>query len=527
MTSVTNSRPVVLCVLDGWGYREDEEDNAIARARTPVFDRLGQGCPRALLATSGNAVGLPDGQMGNSEVGHLNLGAGRIVAQEIRRIDAAIADGSLGRNPALAAFTARLRETGGTCHLMGLVSPGGVHSHQGHLASLARSLDGDGVAVAIHAFLDGRDTPPASALDFVSEFLADIGGLRRTRIASVCGRYYAMDRDRRWERTALAYETLVSADGDTAGDAPAAIRASYERETTDEFFRPVPIGDFSGMEDGDGVLMANFRADRARQILTALLDPGFDGFARLRVVRFAAALGMVEYSDALNGFLSTLFPAFRLDNILGGIVSDAGLRQLRIAETEKYAHVTFFFNGGVETPFPREDRILIPSPRVATYDLQPEMSADEVTDRLVEAIGSGSFDFILVNYANPDMVGHTGKLEAATAAIETVDRCIGRLEAAVRAAGASLLITADHGNAETMRDAATGQPHTAHTLNRVPALLVNPPNEVESMSDGTLADVAPTLLALLGLPQPAEMTGRSLLEPAASGRPATHARVSA
>ena len=504
-------RPVVLCVLDGWGHRDNPADNAVAGARTPVYDRLTESSPHSLLLTSGHDVGLPTGQMGNSEVGHLNLGAGRIVNQEIRRIDAALADGTLASNPALTGFISDLKKSGGVCHLMGLLSPGGVHSHQDHIAALAGFLDAAGIPVALHAFLDGRDMPPASAHDCMEQFIARVAGISGLRFATVCGRYYAMDRDNRWERIARAYDMLVLAEGDSAADPLTAIRNSYDNETTDEFVPPTVIDGYGGMRDGDGVLVANFRADRVRQMLGALLDPDFDGFDRRRVVSFAGALGMVEYSGDLSRFHRVMFPPTRLDRILGAEIAGAGLRQLRIAETEKYAHVTFFFNGGEETPFPGEKRILIPSPKVATYDLAPEMSADEMTGKLVEAVGSDEFDFILVNYANPDMVGHTGDLAAAITAIETVDRCLGRLETAVRAACGALLITADHGNAETMRDAETGEPHTAHTVNSVPAILVNPPDTVTGLADGSLADVAPTLLALLGLPQPPEMTGRSLI----------------
>jgi len=504
-------RPVVLCVLDGWGHRAECEDNAICQARTPVFDRWLKTWPHGLLNASELAVGLPSGQMGNSEVGHMNLGAGRVVMQDLPRIDQAVADGSLARNPALADFIAALKASGGTCHLMGLLSPGGVHSHQDHIAALARIVAGAGVRVAVHAFLDGRDPPPRSAPEYLRRFQADIAGAAPAAIATVCGRYYAMDRDKRWERVEAAWRALVAADCARAADAVRAVEASHAAGITDEFVKPAAIGAYAGMNDGDGVLMANFRADRAREILSALLDPAFDGFKRPRAVRFAAALGMVEYSAALNRLLGVLFPAARLANGLGEVVAKAGLRQLRIAETEKYAHVTFFFNGGEEAVFAGEERILVPSPKVATYDLKPEMAAFEVTDRLVEAIASGRFDLIVVNYANTDMVGHTGDLAAAIKAVEAVDRCLGRVEEAVRAAGGLMLVTADHGNAEMMHDPATGQAHTAHTMNLVPAILVNAPPGVARLADGRLADVAPTLLELMGLERPAEMTGASLI----------------
>ncbi len=527
MDKPVKPRPVVLCVLDGWGYRPETEDNAIAQAATPVYDRLMASCPQALLKTSGTEVGLPGGQMGNSEVGHLNLGAGRIVDQDIRRVDAAIADGTLAANPALTGLIGRLKESGGACHLLGLVSPGGVHSHQDHMAVLARILDRAGIPVAIHAFLDGRDTAPAAAAVYLEKLRGDIAGLSRTAIATVCGRYYAMDRDKRWDRVAKAYAMLVAGEGERAQQAVAAVKSSYDSRVTDEFVLPATIGDYAGMRDGDGIVMANFRADRAREILAALLDPAFDGFLRPRQVNFAAAVGMVEYSGHLNGFLETLFPLVPLDGIMAEVLSTAGLRQLRIAETEKYAHVTFFFNGGVETPFDGEERILVPSPRVATYDERPEMSAVEVTDRLVAAIATGKFDFVFVNYANPDMVGHTGDLKAAVKAIATVDSCLGRLEAAVIEAGGTLLITADHGNAETMRDTTSGEPCTSHTLNDVPVLLVNGPAGISALSDGRLADVAPTLLALMGLKRPEQMTGRSLLEPASSRSDSARERIPA
>jgi 2,3-bisphosphoglycerate-independent phosphoglycerate mutase len=510
-------RPVVLCILDGWGHRDDSTDNAIALANTPTWDRLMATCPHALLQTSGLAVGLPDGQMGNSEVGHMNLGAGRVVMQDLPRIDQAVADGSLAANPVLNDAIAKVKTAGGTLHLMGLLSPGGVHSHQDHLAALARIASDKGVRVAVHAFLDGRDTPPSSAAEFMTRFLADIKGCNAF-VATVSGRYYAMDRDKRWDRVQLAYDAIALAQGPRAAEPLAAIQASYADGKTDEFVLPVVIGDYQGMRDGDGLLMGNFRADRAREILHTLVDPAFDGFVRARTVTFSAQLGLTEYSKDLNAFLATLFPAESLSNLLGEVVSGTGKTQLRIAETEKYAHVTFFFNGGREQVYPGEDRILVPSPKVATYDLQPEMSAVEVTDKLVEAVDSGKYDLIVANYANGDMVGHTGVLAAAMKAAETVDACLARLVQAVTAAGGVMLITADHGNAEMMTDPESHEPYTAHTIGPVDAVLVNPPAGIDRLAAGKLADVAPTLLALLGLPQPAEMTGQALLP----GRRAAH-----
>lgn len=514
MTELATPRPVVLCILDGWGERDETEHNAIAAARTPVWDRLKATCPHARIDASGGEVGLPHGQMGNSEVGHMNIGAGRVVMQDLPRIDTAVTDGTLAGNAELTAFSAALRDSGGMAHLMGLVSPGGVHSHQDHIAALANILADAGVPVALHVFLDGRDTPPSSARDYLADLVA---AAPRATVATVSGRYFAMDRDQRWDRVARALAAIAEAEGATADEPLAAIDSAYAESTTDEFVPPTVIGDYPGMRDGDGLLMANFRADRAREILGALVDPDFDGFQRKRAIDFAAKAGMVEYSSHLAGLMSALFPSAELKNVLGAVVADAGLAQLRIAETEKYAHVTFFLNGGEESEFPGEDRILVPSPKVATYDLQPEMSAPELTDRLVGAIAGGKYDLIVANYANTDMVGHTGDMKATMAAVEAVDSAVGRVEAAVRDAGGALLITADHGNAEYMHDPATGQPHTAHTQNLVPLVLVEAADGVR-ISDGRLADIAPTVLDIMGLAQPVEMTGRSLIASAGKHR---------
>ena len=511
-------RPVVLCVLDGWGERPDADDNAIARAKTPVWHRLMARWPHSHLQASEHYVGLPDGQMGNSEVGHTNLGAGRVVMQDLPRIDAAVKSGELGSMPALGEFVAKVKAKTGTAHVFGLMSPGGVHSHQGQIAALCRILAKAGLAVAVHAVLDGRDTPPQSALLYLKQFKADTEGAGDISIATVSGRYYAMDRDKRWDRVEKAYLMLTQAVGRWALDPIAAVETAYAEGETDEFMLPTAIGSYAGMNNGDGLLLANFRADRIREIAAALLDPGFSGFARRKLVDFSGALGLVEYSEELNPFLATLFPPARLEDTLGEVVSRAGMTQLRIAETEKYAHVTFFFNGGRETVFPGEERILVPSPKVATYDKQPQMSAPEVTAKVVAAIQSGKFDLVVLNYANTDMVGHTGIIAAAEHAVETVDACLGRLAGAVEAAGGTLIITADHGNAEMMRDPETGAPHTAHTLNPVPFVVVNPPAAIRHVQNGRLADVAPTLLALLGLPEPAAMTGHSLLGAAEARR---------
>jgi 2,3-bisphosphoglycerate-independent phosphoglycerate mutase len=510
-SSSTTPRPVVLCILDGWGHREECKDNAICQAVTPWLDRAFARRPHALLQASELEVGLPTGQFGNSEVGHMNLGAGRVVMQELPRIDQAIASHALAKMPAFRGFVQKMQTSGGRVHLLGLLSPGGVHSHQDQIAAVAEALIAEGLQVAVHAFLDGRDTPPRSALGYLARFQA----ATRAPIATASGRFYAMDRDKRWERIERAYHCLVSAAGERAPTPAAAVEAAYAAGLSDEFVLPTAIGDYAGMADGDGLMMANFRADRARQILSALLDPAFDGFARGPLRRFSAVLGLVDYGQALAPFMGTLFEPGNLRETLGELVAKAGRTQLRIAETEKYAHVTFFLNGGREDPFPGEERILVPSPKVATYDLKPEMSAPEVTDRLVEAVDSGRFDLIVVNYANCDMVGHTGVLPAAIAAVEAVDACLARLAAAVERAGGALLITADHGNAEEMVDEVHHQAHTQHTLNPVPVLLGAGPGWASRLRDGRLADVAPTLLDLMGLPQPAAMTGRSLLRTAA------------
>lgn len=509
--SVLAVRPVVLAVLDGWGIAPDGPDNAISMANTPNWDRLQAQYPHSQLATSGLAVGLPDGQMGNSEVGHMNIGAGRVVMQDLPRIDAAIADGSLATLPELVAFRDTLKQSGGVCHLLGLLSPGGVHAHHRHMLEMARILDEAGIPVRIHAFLDGRDTPPSSALEFLAEVQPVVDGLTNVQIATVCGRYYAMDRDQRWDRVRLAYDGMVSAKGAAFPTGAKAVEASYAEGITDEFVKPAVIGGYTGMRDGDGVLMANFRADRAREILAVLLDPDFDGFEVSGRPSFAAAMGMVEYSSQHAVWMEALFPPEQLTDILGEVVSKAGLTQLRIAETEKYAHVTFFFNGGREEPFAGEERILIPSPKVATYDQQPEMSAPEVTDKLVDAIEQRKFDVLIVNYANTDMVGHTGDKQAAIQAVEAVDQCLGRVVAAVEKVGGAMLITADHGNAEKMKDATTGKPHTAHTTGPVPCVLVHPEAAKLQVADGKLADIAPSVLTLLGLAAPATMTGNSLI----------------
>ena len=505
---MTAPKPVVLCILDGWGLRADRANNAPALADTPNFDRLMATCPHSTLVTHGRDVGLPTGQMGNSEVGHTNIGAGRVVAMDLGAIDLAIEDGSFVRNPALLAFIARLKASGGVAHLFGVVSDGGVHGHILHVLAAARALASAGVPVLLHAVTDGRDVAPSSAAEFMATILRDLPA--GARVATVIGRYWAMDRDHRWERVARAYGAMVGAQGEVAPDALLAVEAAYARGETDEFIAPTVIAGYAGARDGDGLFCLNFRADRAREILAALAQPGFEAFDRGRAPHWAAVLGMVDYSAAHNAYMTVAYPKPVLTNTLGEWVASHGKSQFRLAETEKYPHVTFFLNGGKEVPEAGEDRYMAQSPKVATYDLQPEMSAAEVTDHLVAAIEHG-YDLIVVNYANPDMVGHTGILAAAMAACEAVDQGLGRALAALAAAGGAMIVTADHGNCETMVDPVTGGPHTSHTTNPVPVILVGGPTGAD-LRPGRLADLAPTLLHLMALPQPPEMTGKSLLK---------------
>lgn len=500
-------RPVVLCILDGWGLREDRTANAPALANVPNFNRIWATCPHASLVTHGRDVGLPTGQMGNSEVGHTNIGAGRIVAMDLGQIDLAIEDGSFFTNGELLAFIARLKASGGTAHLMGVVSDGGVHGHILHLLAAARAVAAAGVPVAIHAITDGRDVPPTSAGLFMAQLLAGLP--EGARVATVIGRYWAMDRDNRWDRVARAYAAMVKGEGDAMPDGATAVAAAHARGETDEFIAPAVVAGYQGARAGDGVFCLNFRADRAREILMALGATDFAGFDRGPRIAWAAMLGMVDYSSAHNAFMAAAYPKQEIVNALGEWVAGHGRTQFRLAETEKYPHVTFFLNGGRETPSEHEDRYMARSPKVATYDLQPEMSAAEVADHLVGAIEHG-YDLIVVNFANPDMVGHTGILSAAIAACEAVDEGLGRAIAALEKAGGAMIVTADHGNCETMVDPVTGGPHTAHTTNPVPVILVGGPPGV-TLRPGRLADLAPTLLDLMGLPLPAEMTGRSLI----------------
>jgi 2,3-bisphosphoglycerate-independent phosphoglycerate mutase len=504
---MTPPKPVVLCILDGWGISDTTVGNAPALAKTPTFDRIMATCPHATLITHGPDVGLPTGQMGNSEVGHTNIGAGRVVAMDLGQIDLAIEDGSFFKNPALLAFIAKLQATGGTAHLMGVVSDGGVHGHILHMLAAARVITESGVPVAIHAITDGRDVAPKSAEGFIAQLEA---GLPTTaKIATVIGRYYALDRDNRWERVETAYRAIIKGDGAKAATAADAVAQAYADGKTDEFVPATVIGDYSGLKGGDGVFCLNFRADRAREILAAIGQPDFDGFKTGARPKPAAFLGMVDYSSDHNRYMTTVYPKQSIVNTLGAWVAQHGLRQFRLAETEKYPHVTFFLNGGIEVPESGEDRFMPKSPKVATYDMQPEMSSVEVTDRFVEAIAAG-YDLIVVNYANPDMVGHTGDLEAAIHACEAVDAGLARVLNALEKAGGAMILTADHGNCEVMIDPVTGGPHTAHTTNLVPVALIGGP-EGATLKSGRLADVAPTLLALMGLPKPDEMTGVSLI----------------
>lgn len=505
-------KPVMLLILDGWGYREPKTaDNAIENGHTPNWHNCLNEYPHSLIETYGLAVGLPEGQMGNSEVGHMNLGAGRVVMQDLPRIDQAIKDGSIKDNSVLQKLIADLQANGKTCHLMGLMSPGGVHSSMEHIVALCKVLAENNIKTDVHAFLDGRDTPPSSAKEYLAEFEKAIAGLNGVKVATVSGRFYAMDRDKRWDRVEAAYNAIALGEGKHAATSAEAVEASYKDGVTDEFVVPCIIGDYKGFEDGDAVLMANFRADRAREILYALADKEFDGFARKKTFALSMAVGMTEYSVDHNRFMKTMFGPEALKNIFGEVVAENGLTQLRIAETEKYAHVTFFFNGGEEKEFPGESRILVPSPKVATYDLKPEMSVYEVTDNLVEAIENKKFDVIICNFANGDMVGHTGKMDAVLKAVAAVDECLGRVVKAIKDVDGVLLVTADHDNAEKMVDEKTGEPYTAHTVGKVQAVLVNGPKDVTAMKDGRLADIAPTLLQLLDIPEPAEMNGHSLL----------------
>lgn len=511
--SELTGKPVVLIVLDGWGYSESPEDNAILQAKTPVWDRLWDTHPHLLIRCSGTDVGLPNGQMGNSEVGHLNLGAGRVVYQEFTRISRAIKSGMFFTNHTLTQAVDQAVAGDKAVHILGLLSPGGVHSHEEHIQAMAKlAVERGASRLYLHAFLDGRDTPPKSAAASLKAMEDTFRQLGKGRIASVVGRYYAMDRDHRWPRIQTAYELLTQGKGHRAADPLAALEAAYARGESDEFVQATaivpPDEQPAIIADGDSVIFMNYRSDRARQITRAFIEDDFTGFQREVRPRLGSFVSLTEYNHDFH--IPVAFPPERLRNTFGEYIAKRGLHQLRIAETEKYAHVTFFFNGGVEQPYAGEDRILVPSPNVATYDLKPEMSAPEVTDKLVAAIESNRYDAIICNYANPDMVGHTGSFEAAVKAIEAIDQCLGRLVGAAKKTGAELVITADHGNAEQMRDPVTEQAHTAHTCNLAPLLYVGRPAEA-LRATGNLADVAPTMLYIMGIDKPAEMSGQTLI----------------
>jgi 2,3-bisphosphoglycerate-independent phosphoglycerate mutase len=505
-------RPILLLILDGWGHREDSAHNAIAEAALPNWRRLLGDYPHTLVETHGEYVGLPDGQMGNSEVGHMNIGSGRVVYQDLTRIDAAIKDSSFFDNPALVGACEAAKRAGGTLHVLGLVSPGGVHSHEDHILAMLDLAARRGVPrIAVHAFLDGRDTPPRSARASLEKLERKCASIAGAFIASVSGRYYAMDRDKRWDRVKLAYDAIAHGESPFHADsAVAALDRGYERGENDEFVKPTVVGDRLPVADSDAIVFMNFRADRAREISHAFVDADFSGFERGRAIKFSAFVTLTDYEKGL-AVTAIAYPAQSMNNSLGEYLSSLGLAQLRIAETEKYAHVTFFFSGGREAPFVGEERILVPSPHVATYDLKPEMSCPEVTDKLVGAIASKKFDFIVCNLANADMVGHTGIESAAIKAAEAIDAALGRLVPAILAAGCEMLISADHGNLEQMLD-ANGVPHTQHTVGPVPLVYVG---RKATLHHGALRDLAPTVLALMDLPQPAEMTGHSLVEFAA------------
>lgn len=512
----TAPKPLVLIVLDGWGYRTDTEDNAILTAKTPFWNQLWQKCPHTLLSASGVDVGLPPGQMGNSEVGHLHMGAGRLAPQDLRRIDIAIENKEFFHNPVLTAAVDHAVASGHAVHILGLLSPGGVHSHEKHMQAMVELAAQRGATqVYIHAILDGRDTPPKSALAAIQALEAELQALHCGRIVSIIGRYYAMDRDKRWERTEQAYDLLTEGKADyQAPSAQEGLQAAYARKETDEFVKATSIHPLNQkpivIKDGDSVIFMNFRADRARQLTRALIDTDFNEFVRHTQPKIARFVTLTEYASDIK--TDVAYPPMVLNNVFGEYIAKLGYHQLRLAETEKYAHVTYFFNGGREQQFNNEDRVLVPSPKVATYDLQPEMSAKEVTEKLIAAIKSQKYDFIICNYANPDMIGHTGDFPATVSAVETIDHCLERVVTALREVHGEAVITADHGNAEMMFDPKTGQPHTAHTTLPVPFIYVGSRPAVITTEEGKLYDIAPTLLKLMGLDIPKEMTGKSLLK---------------
>lgn len=507
--TIPSKKPVILCILDGWGIGDGGEFDAIASANTPCFDEMMEKYPNTTLTTFGNMVGLPEGQMGNSEVGHMNIGAGRVVMQYLPRIDQAFEQGDVAKNNELQAMVFDLKQSGKACHIIGLLSDGGVHAHIDHILGLSDIVSGAGVRTHVHALTDGRDCPPESGKAFIERADGYLSG--NASLSTICGRYYAMDRDNRWDRVEKAYNTIVKGQGTSASDSVTAVQDSYDSGVTDEFIDPVILNGYEGIQGGDAIIFANFRSDRAREILRAILLPDFDAFDRGTKIELSHALAMVEYADDIDPHMKTLFPPLEHKNILGEVIAANGLKQVRMAETEKYPHVTFFFNCGREVPYDGEDRILVNSPKVATYDLQPEMSAPELSEKLLEAVGSDKYDVVIVNFANTDMVGHTGSIEAARMAAEAVDGTLCKLEALTLEKGGTLFVTADHGNADQMFDPSTNGPHTAHTLNPVPFIAIGL-GGITLKDGGKLADIAPTILSVLDIDQPAEMGGNVLLD---------------
>lgn len=503
--------PLVFCILDGWGHTKDSKFNAITQAHTPTWDRWHKNFPEILLKASGLAVGVPKGQMGNSEVGHITLGSGRVVPQSLLEINQAFESKDMAKKLPIVNLIKTLKKSGQACHLMGLFSPGGVHSHQDHILGLIKILAKEEIKVHLHLFLDGRDTPPQSALEYLSVLESQLKTYPTVGIATVMGRFHAMDRDHRWERTQKAYEAIVEGKGAVTLNPIEAIKRHYENHITDEFIPPLVLETYKGIQEKDALFMANFRADRARQLLDALVEPSFHEFSRERCPNFSHKIGMKGYSPTLEKWLEILFPTHPIKNTLGEVLSHHHFNQLRIAETEKYAHVTFFFNAGKESPFPGEERCLIPSPKVKTYDQEPAMSAREITEKILYILEQDKTDILIVNYANTDMLGHTGKIKPTIQAVEVVDQCLGEIEQAVLKKGGTLFVTADHGNAEMMHDAETHQPHTAHTTNLVPFVCITNHAYKTLRKEGELSDVAPTILEFLDIFPPKEMTGSVLI----------------
>ena len=506
-----SKKPVVLCILYGWGITEKKEFSAVDKANTAFFDSLIANYPHCKLNASEEFVGLPAGQMGNSEVGHTNIGAGRVVLQDLPRINKCVKEKAFMQNKAFVDAISKIKKAGGRVHLLGLLSDGGVHAHINHIVEMAKTLANQGLTVCMHCFLDGRDVPQKSAITYINRFEEETKGYINIEIATIGGRYFGMDRDKNWDRIEKAYNVIVNG-GNSDNNPVKVIEEAYNNGITDEFIEPVAVNNYDGMRDGDGFIFANYRADRAREISMALGKENFDGFKRNKVINFSTKIQMTEYSSEHNEFMDTLFGAEEIDDCLGEVIAKAGLKQLRIAETEKYAHVTFFFNAGREEPFKNEERILVKSPAVATYDLKPEMSSDEVTEKLLNAINEDKFDFIVINFANPDMVGHTGKMDAAIKACETVDKNLEKITKLVLEKDGVICVTADHGNAEKMFDEVKQVPYTAHTTNLVNFIVVKNDIKGIELNNGSLCDIAPTILKLMNIKQPELMTGQSLIK---------------